>query len=144
MLILDTNVLSALMTARPAPEVQFWIETQLSDDLYTTAVSQAEIMSGLSVMAAGKRQLAMQIEASRLFADYFGGRVLPFDSEAVPAYADIFAARRLARRPISRLDLMIAAIASSHRAAVVTRDTGDFEGCGLALINPWKPAGASR
>ena len=88
MLILDTNVLSALMSTRPAPDVETWIEAQNPDDLYTTAVSQAEVMSGLAVMDAGKRRKALEAEAKRLFAEDFAGRVLPFDCEAVAAYAE--------------------------------------------------------
>ena len=137
MLILDTNVLSALMSTRPAPDVETWIEAQNPDDLYTTAVSQAEVMSGLAVMDAGKRRKALEAEAKRLFAEDFAGRVLPFDCEAVAAYAEIFAARAQAGKPISRLDLMIAAIAKSHSATVVTRDAGGFEGCGFEVVNPW-------
>ena len=72
-----------------------------------------------------------------MFGEDFAGRVLPFDSEAAIAYADVFSARRRAGRPASTADLMIAAIARTKGASVVTRDAGDFEDCGLTLIDPW-------
>lgn len=72
-----------------------------------------------------------------MFMEDFADRVLPFDMEAAVAYADLFAARRRAGRPTATLDLMIASVARSQGASVVTRDTGGFEGCGLTVINPW-------
>jgi predicted nucleic acid-binding protein len=86
------------------------------------------------------RRSELEAAARAIFAEDFEGRVLPFDGEAATAYADIFAARRQADRPIATVDLMIAAIARSQGAAVVTRDVKGFEGCGLALINPWETA----
>ena len=55
-------------------------------------------------------------------------------------YAELFALRRQAGRPTAPQDIMIAAIARANSARMVTRDTGDFEGCGLTLINPWEAA----
>jgi len=72
-----------------------------------------------------------------MFLEDFDGRVLPFDMDAATAYASIFAARRRAGRPAATLDLMIASVALSRGASVVTRDTNGFEGCGITLINPW-------
>ena len=73
-----------------------------------------------------------------MFAQDFAGRILPFDEDAARAYATIVASRNAAGRPISQLDAMIAAIARTHRATVATRNTGDFEHCGLQLVDPWK------
>jgi len=75
-----------------------------------------------------------------MFRDDFAGRVLPFDGEAAIAYADVFSSRRRAGRPAATADLMIAAIARTKGASVVTRDIGDFEDCGLTLIDPWSAA----
>jgi predicted nucleic acid-binding protein len=88
-------------------------------------------------MAEGRRRLELQAAARAMFVEDFDGRVLPFDSEAAIAYAKIFAARRRAGRPAATLDLMIASVALSRGASVVTRDTSGFEGCGVTLINPW-------
>ena len=138
MLVLDTNVLSAIMGARPAPEVAAWIAGQPDDALFTTTICQAEILSGLAVMPEGRRRSALEAAARAIFTEDFGGRVLPFDSAAVEAYAAIFAARRRSGRPAAPLDLMIAAIARARGASVVTRDIGGFGDCGVPLIDPWQ------
>jgi predicted nucleic acid-binding protein len=137
MFVLDTNVLSAMMRLQLEPRVAAWIVAQPADLLFTTSLSQAEILSGLAIMVEGRRRLDLQAAARAMFQEDFDGRVLPFDTEAATAYAGIFAARRWADRPAATLDLMIASIAQSRGASVVTRDTSGFEGCGITLINPW-------
>jgi len=138
MFILDTNVLSAIMGARPAPEVAAWIAGERDDRLFTTAISQAEILSGLAIMPEGRRRSALETAAYALFSEDFGGRVLPFDTAAASAYAEIFAARKRRGRATAPLDLMIAAIALANGACVVTRDLGGFQDCGVTLVNPWQ------
>ena len=138
MFVLDTNILSAIMSAQPSPEVAAWIAGQPEDALFTTTICQAEVLAGLAVMPEGRRRSALETAARAIFTDDFNGRVLPFDTAAAAAYADIFAARRRASRPTAPLDLMIAAVAYANNAAVVTRDTGGFEDCGVPLIDPWQ------
>jgi toxin FitB len=137
MFVLDTNVLSAMMRLQLEPRVAVWIAARSADLLFTTSLSQAEILSGLAIMVEGRRRLDLEAAARAMFVEDFDGRVLPFDTEAATAYASIFAARRRAGRPAATIDLMIASIAQSRGASVVTRDTSGFEGCGLTLINPW-------
>jgi predicted nucleic acid-binding protein len=137
MFILDTNVLSAMMSAEPAPEVAAWVSGQPAELLFTASVCQAEILSGLAIMPEGRHRLDLEAAARAMFQDDFEGRVLPFDMAAAVAYADIFAARRRAGRPASTVDLMIASVARSQGASVVTRNVADFGGCGVAIVNPW-------
>jgi predicted nucleic acid-binding protein len=137
MFLLDTNILSAAMSSRPAPEVANWMTRQPADLLFTAAVCQAEILSGITVLPKGRRREALEMAALSMFREDFAGRILSFDTDAAVIYGELFALRRSAGRPAAIADLMIASIARAHGANVVTRDTGDFEGCGLALINPW-------
>jgi predicted nucleic acid-binding protein len=137
MFVLDTNVLSAMMAADPVPEVAAWVSGQPADLLFTTAVCQAEILSGLAIMPEGRRRLALEEAAQAVFLEDFEGRVLPFDMAAAVAYAEIFAARRRAGRATATVDLMIAAVALSQGASVVTRNVADFDECGVGIVNPW-------
>ena len=110
---------------------------QTSKLLFTASVCQAEILAGIAVMPHGRRRESLETAARAMFEDDFAGRVLPFDQEAAIAYGDLFAARRRVGRQASTVDLMIASMARTKVASVVTRDTGDFEHCGLTLIDPW-------
>lgn len=140
MFVLDTNILSVMMCSPLAPEVAAWVAAQPEELLYTTAVCQAEVLAGIEILPDRRRRAALERAASAMFADDFDGRILPFNSEAATAYADIFAVRKRGGRPTPPHDLMIAAIARANGASMVTRDVGGFEGCGLTLINPWEAA----
>jgi predicted nucleic acid-binding protein len=126
-----------MMRLQLESEVAAWIAAQPADLLFTTALSQAEILSGLAIMPDGRRRRDLEAAARIMFLEDFDGRVLPFDMKAAAAYGDIFASRQRAGRPATTIDLMIASIARSHGASMVTRDTGGFQDCGVTLINPW-------
>jgi predicted nucleic acid-binding protein len=99
MFVLDTNILSAMMAANPAPEVTAFVSGQPADLLFTASICQAEILSGIAIMPEGRRRLDLEAAARAMFLEDFERRVLPFDMEAAIAYADIFVARRWAGRP---------------------------------------------
>jgi hypothetical protein len=138
MIVLDTNVLSETLRPRPADSVKQWMAAQAAALLYTTAISQAEILYGVALLPAGRRKLTLQEMAEAIFGQAFLGRVLPFDSAAAISFAQIAAMRRRSGRPISEADAQIAAIAHSRGAAIATRNVGDFENCGIEVISPWE------
>jgi len=139
MTILDTNVVSELIAMSPSEVVVHWISSQrLLDDLLLTAVTVAEILYGVELLPKGKRRDRLHQQARAMFAEDFAGRVLPFDEQAARAFAPITANRRAQGRPIAEFDAQIAAIARVHDATLATRNTDDFEGCGVRLINPWE------
>ena len=137
MIILDTNVVSELMKAAPAERVLGWIATQPASALYTTSITEAEILHGLALLPTGKRRNALESAAEAMLSEDFAGRILPFGSDAARAYARIAADRRRAGRPISHFDAQIAAIARSAGAAIATRNVTDYDRCGVKILNPW-------
>lgn len=138
MFVLDTNVVSEFMQERPNPSVLHWLDNRLERDLFVTAVTQAEVLTGIAVMPAGQRREGLAAAADRAFNGMFANRVLPFDRAAALAYARITAARRQAGRPISQADCQIAAIAVARGGTVVTRNVRDFEGIEIGVVNPWE------
>jgi predicted nucleic acid-binding protein len=98
----------------------------------------AEILYGIELLPKGKRRDKLLTETEAMFNEDFAGRILPFDEEAARAFAEIAAARRTQGRPIAEFDAQIAAIARTQRAALATRNTSDFEACGVRLVNPWQ------
>lgn len=137
MIILDTNVVSEFMRERPHSEVLAWLDDQLTSTLFVTAITEAEIRTGIEILPDGNRQRALNAASERAFGLLFADRILPFDSKAARSYSVIAASRRAAGRPISQADCQIAAIARSTKALVATRDVIDFEGCGIDVIDPW-------
>ncbi len=137
MFVLDTNVISELMSDNPWPTVLAWVDEQRASDLFVTAVTEAEVRTGVALLPEGRRRRGLAEATERTFGKLYAGRVLPFGSEAARVYATIAVARRAAGRPITESDCQIAAIARSYGAAVVTRNVPDFAGTGVAVINPW-------
>ena len=138
--LLDTDVLSELLRSAPEPMVLAWFADQSSDTLFVSAVTQAEMALGARRMPAGKRRTSLRAALGAMFSEDFAGRILPFDSAAVPAYVDIVSARRASGRPISQFDAQIAAIALHAGAQLATRNVNDFENCGVTVVNPWRAA----
>ena len=138
MILLDTNVVSELMKAAPARSVVLWISAQPQSSLYTTSITQAEILHGIALLPSGKRRRAIEDAAHAMFTEEFKDRILGFGSDAASSYAHIAAERRRADRPISSFDAQIAAIARSVGATIATRNVADFSGCRVGLVNPWE------
>jgi len=110
---------------------------QSPGQLFTTAVTEAELFYGIELISQGKRRDGLLAAAERLFSGIFLDRVLPFDSHAARAFASIQVRRQRLGRPISHADAQIAAIAQMHAATLATRDSADFAHCDIRVINPW-------
>jgi toxin FitB len=102
------------------------------------SVTRAEILSGIGIMPQARRRTALRDAVAAMFDEDLRGRILAFDAAAADRYAEIIVSRRQAGAAIHTFDALIAATALVARAAVVTRDTDGFAGCGLTLINPWE------
>ena len=137
MTVLDTNVISELMKRLPAGGVVGWIATQPATSLFTTSVTQAEILHGIMLLPAGRKRSALEAAAAAMFTEDFGGRILPFGSDAVHAYARIATDWRRLGRPSSHFDAQIAGIARSAGGAIAIGNVGDYNGWGVRVIDPW-------
>jgi predicted nucleic acid-binding protein len=138
MILLDTNVLSEFMRPVPAQAVATWLDEQIGDEVWTSAISRAEIELGVALLPDGRRKQKLQQFAQMIFAQNFAGRCLPFDEQAASNYASLVARRTRDGRPISVEDAQIAAIALTRGLTLATRNVRDFEQIsGLTVVNPW-------
>ena len=137
MILLDTNVISALMRRDPDPLVVAWLDTLPPESVWTTSVTVFEIRFGLELMVQGRRRRALEEAFARVLEEDFEGRVLPFDPLAAQAAGRIAADRQRAGRPVEIRDVQIAGIAAARKATLATRNLPHFAGLGLALVNPW-------
>jgi toxin FitB len=138
MIILDTNVVSEAMKPHCDPSVRVWLGAQVTETLFLTATSLAELLLGIALAPAGKRRDLLEERLLDVLGLLFAGRVLPYDESAAKAYSQLVSRARSQGRAISIADGQIAAIASVHGFAVATRDTAPFEAAGAAVINPWE------
>lgn len=138
MFVLDTNVLSEEMRPMPEPAVHSWLAHQNPLDLFTTAVTEAEILYGVAIKPDGRRKRDLEAAARRVL-DLFAGRILPFDSAAAREFARIVSDRREAGTPIEDFDAQIAAITSSRGMTLATRNLQDFARTGVQVVDRWSP-----
>lgn len=138
MIILDTNVISEMLSAKPFAAVEAWLAAQPSASIFTTTITKAEILHGLRLLPDGRRRGDLEAAIRPIFDQDLAGRVLPFDENAADAHAMIAAGRRQRGRPISQFDARIAGIAASRGAAVATRNVADFQDCEVKLVSPWE------
>ena len=137
MILLDTNVISEQMSARPSEDVAAWFKGHAGQRLLLSSVTEAELRRGVAMMPAGKLKMAKSALLTDILEIKFANDILPFESNAAALYAETFAHRKTIGRPISVFDNMIAAIARANGCKLATRNVSDFEHCGLEVINPW-------
>jgi toxin FitB len=136
MIILDTNVLSALMYRAPHQSVVAWLDRQPRTSIWTTSVTVLEVRFGLQIMPDGKRRSAL-IRAFEAVLDKIDHRVVAFDVAAAQQAADLMAFRHKQGRPGELRDTMIAGIALTQHATLATRNTAHFDDISVPLVDPW-------
>lgn len=138
MIILDTNVISALMNQKPDLAVTSWLDRQPRESMWTSSVTIMEIRFGLETMAQGRRRQALLAAFERLIKEGIEHRIADFDRRAAEHTATLMVARKAAGKPGDLRDSMIAGIALARRAALATRNVKHFDDARLALVNPWE------
>lgn len=138
MILLDTNVLSELMRAKPDPQVLAWVDAQPASELVICSITVAEILYGIARMPDGKRKQGLLDLASAMFDEDFAGNILPFDADAAVHYAELAAESEVRGRAVEMADVQIAAIGRLHDAVIATRNIRHFEPLGVELVDPWR------
>ena len=141
MILLDTNVISALMLKRPEPRVVKWLDAQPAESIWTTAVTVFELRTGLELLKSSTRRRELEVAFERLLAEDLAGRVQAFDESAAHAAGSVAAEQRRAGRTVEIRDVQIAGVAKARRATVATRNTRHFADLGVALVDPWTHSG---
>jgi hypothetical protein len=136
-ILLDTNVISALMQRQPEPAVIAWLDGLPPESVWITSVTVFEVRFGLELLAPGRRRKALEENFVKAVEEDLEGRVLAFDRSAAEAAGTIAAMRQRAGRPVEIRDVQIAGIAAARKATLATRNTRHFEGLGVPLIDPW-------
>ncbi|MGP4691947.1 type II toxin-antitoxin system VapC family toxin [Agrobacterium cavarae] len=137
-LLLDTNVLSEVRKPRPSEDVLMWLHELDEDRTFISIVSIAEIRRGVALMDKGRKQEALDKWLTDDLPQRFENRIIPVEGLVARAWGDLMAlAKRSGRGPAS-MDGMIAATAVAHQLSLATRNTKDFEGLGINIIDPWK------
>ena len=137
MIILDTNVLSALMARTRTPRVEAWLNHCPLDDIWITTITVFEVQSGIALVADSARRHGIAAEFERAKAAYLNNRILIFDQAAAREAGMLHAARLRAGRPIEIRDTLLAGIAVSRGATLATRNVRHFSDLPIPVVDPW-------
>jgi predicted nucleic acid-binding protein len=141
MIVLDTNVLSALMRQTPEAAVVAWLDGQPAESVWTTCITLFEARFGLALLPKGRRRQSLETTFDRLLEEDLENRVLDFDSAAATEAAALAAARQKAGRPVDLRDTQIAGIVLARRATLATRNVRHFADLKVTLVDPWAARG---
>jgi len=137
-LLLDTNIPSELIRSHPDQRVEAWVRGQDEAALYLSVVTIGELRKGLTILPESKRRSRLEAWLENDLMPLFSNRILPVTQAIANRWGVPSAVRQMTGRPLSMADGLIAATALEHELVVVTRNTRDFEGLGVALVNPWE------
>lgn len=137
MIVLDTNVISALMRERPDTRVVGWLDAQPSESVWTTSVTVFEVRFGLLALPRGKRRGTLEAAFETMLTEDLGGRVLEFDAAAARSSAEIAGTLRGLGRPVEVRDVMIAGTVASRRGVLATGNGKHFVRTGVRVVDPW-------
>ncbi len=138
MIILDTNVLSALMQQTPEARLVTWLDRQPTESVWITAITLFEARLGLALLSGGRRRRVLETAFSRVLEEDLENRVIDFDSAAATEAAALAAQRRKAGRPVDMRDTLIAGIVLARRATLATRNVRHFEDLSVTVVDPWR------
>jgi len=139
-IILDTNVLGALMRSVPDAAVVRWLDRQPAESVWVTSITLFETRFGLALLPSGRRRQRLESEFDRLLQEDLENRVLDFDSAAATEAASLAAARQKSGRPVDMRDTQIAGIALARHATLATRNVRHFADLEISIVDPWVSA----
>ncbi len=137
MILLDTNVISALMQTKPDPVVEAWMNLQPRDTVWTTSITVFEIEYGLERLSNGRRKEGLLRSWQDVIEIGLAGRIAGFDQSAARAAARLSACREKSGLVIDIRDTQIAGIAIALRATIATRNQRHFNDLDTPVIDPW-------
>jgi len=140
-IILDTNVLSALMRKAPDAAVVAWLDHQPAESIWITSVTLFEVHLGLALLPDGKRRAALISAFARLLEEDLENRVADFDTGAAIEAAELAAQRQRVGMPVDIRDTQIAGIALARRATLATRNARHFADLTINVVDPWQAFG---
>ncbi|HEY1898245.1 MAG TPA: type II toxin-antitoxin system VapC family toxin [Steroidobacteraceae bacterium] len=138
--LLDTNIISDVTKAVPSESLIEWMTGQSDEDLFISSLTVAEIRRGILELPMGKKRAGLDTWFGGPDGpqSLFAGRVLPFDEQAALVWARLMSEGRVAGRPRSDLDMIIASVAEANECLLVTDNEKHFPG--LKVLNPVRKA----
>ncbi len=136
--LLDTCVLSELVTKQPNAKVVDFIDSLDPDDTYLCVITIGEIVKGIEKLPNSRRKQELHAWLKEDLLSRFQGKIIPIDEDVIVDWGSLTARVEASGKPMPAIDSLIAATAQAHRMTLVTRNVDDFSISGVELVNPWE------
>jgi len=134
--LLDTNIISELVKAKPEPKVTAWIENIDESLLYLSVLTLGEIRKGITSLRDGARRVSLEAWLDRDLVLRFSDRIISIDLDVADRWGRIAGNAR--KKPLPVIDGLLAATALHYDLTLATRNIADIAGSGVAVFNPWE------
>lgn len=132
--LIDTNVLSELRKRAPNQTVMQWMAERPAVTLYLSVLTLGELRKGIETLSESRRKRVLSEWLETDLPAFFGGRILPVDTEVADRWGRMVAR---SHHPLPAIDSLLAATAMTHRLTLVTPNVHDFQQPDLQIFNPW-------
>lgn len=136
--LLDTNVISELVRAKPDPKVTQWIEATDEDLLFLSVLTLGEIRKGIAALPSPARRVSLEGWLEKDLRSRFGPRILPIEEEVADRWGRLAGLARAKGTPLSVIDGLLAATALHHNLTFVSRNSKDVASTGVPTFDPWR------
>jgi len=136
--LLDTCVISELVTKKPNPKVVDFIDSLDPDDVFLSVITIGEIVKGIEKLSGSKRKQKLNDWLKENLLARFDGKIIPLDTDVLIEWGTLTARVESKGKPMPAIDSLIAATVSMHKMTLVTRNVDDFASAGIEIVNPWE------
>lgn len=136
--LLDTCVISELVSKQPDPKVVARIDSLDPEDIYLSVITIGEIVKGIEKLPKSRRKTDLQIWLKDDLLVRFEGNIIALDAEALVKWGVLMAHLEAAGRIMPAIDSLIAATALAKKMTLFTRNVSDFDSAGIEIVNPWE------
>ncbi len=136
--LLDTCVVSELVSKQPNQKVVAWIDSLESEQVYLSAITIGEITKGIEKLPESKRKGDLKVWLNHELLPRFQGRILPLGTDVLIQWGTLLAQLETDGNPMPAIDSLIAATVLTYGITLVTRNVADFEATGVNIFNPWE------
>jgi predicted nucleic acid-binding protein len=136
--LLDTCIISELVTKHPNPKVVVFVDSLDSDDVFLSVITIGEIAKGIEKLPKSKRKQELHSWLKENLLVRFDGRIILLDTEVLIEWGILIARLESKGITLPAIDSLIAATTLTHKLTLVTRNVDDFSGTSIEILNPWE------
>ncbi len=136
--LLDTCVISELVSKKPNPKVVGYVDLLDPEDVFLSVITIGEIVKGIEKLPKSRRKTDLQSWLKEDLLVRFEGNVVALDTDILIAWGALTARLESVGKTMPAIDSLIAASALAKKMTLVTRNVGDFEGATVEIVNPWE------